>query len=178
MRTHAGLFCAKKRVLVPGCGYGHDAGLLANQVSELVGLDLAEAPLNEARRRYPSPNVRWEKGDFFTYGKTERREFSLVWEHTCFCAIPRERRVDYVRATADVLAPHGLLCGIFFLRPEVGPGSSGPPFGVTREELHRLFGQRFELRWDLRPLETYPGREGRETVMLWRKKREGSESLP
>ena len=46
----------------------------------------------------------------------------------------------------------------------------GPPFAVTRKEIDRLFGSRFELLEEFKPRTAYPGREGREIVRLLRKK--------
>ena len=52
------------RVLVPGCGLGHDVRLLAEQGAQVVGLDIAE---NAARRAGEFSRVsgeRFEAGNF------------------------------------------------------------------------------------------------------------------
>ena len=94
------------------------------------------------------------------------RCFDVVFEHTCFCAIPPERRPDYVSAVASALRPKGCLLAIFYLDPGLDPGENGPPFGVTREELDALFGPRFTILGEWVPAATYPGRESREACRL------------
>ena len=44
--------------------------------------------------------------------------FDVLFEHTCLCAIPPERRADYARAAATALRDGGLLLAVFFTKPE------------------------------------------------------------
>ncbi|MDB4299410.1 TPMT family class I SAM-dependent methyltransferase [bacterium] len=164
---HPELFAEKPRLFHPGCGYGHDAGRLAPLCSELTALDLAAEPIARAKALYPAPNIHWEVGDLFAWD--EPGKYDLVWEHTCFCAIPLNRRPEYVRAIHALLKTGGFLTGVFFIEPDHLP-EEGPPFGVTREELNQLFAEDFELIEDLPNPPTYEGRENRETVMIWQKR--------
>ena len=105
-------------------------------------------------------------GDLFTdcYQPPLAGSFDVVWEHTCYCAIPPERRADYVQAIAAALKPGGQLLGVFFLTPwdEGEDQTQGPPFGTGLEELRGMLAARFELERGWRPEVAYPGREGRE----------------
>lgn len=160
------------RVLVPGCGLGHDVRAIAAAApkeAEILGLDLAPSAI-EAAHGYPVVGgERYEVGDFFALPPSLCGVFDWVWEHTCFCAIDPAFRARYVASAAEALAPGGHYLAVFFLDPGLAPGESGPPFGVTPTELDRLFSSGFDLlrRWT--PSHTYPGREDREEMRLYRK---------
>jgi SAM-dependent methyltransferase len=171
------------RVLVPGCGRGHDARLIgALGAGEVVGLDVAPRAVAEARQLLQEaaergeaggngrPGVRFELGNLFSLGADWVGAFDSVWEHTCFCAIPPVRRREYVESMARVLRDGGCLVGVFFLNPEMNPGEEGPPFGASVGELEELFGERFENVGEWEPSSFYPGREGRERILVWRKR--------
>lgn len=156
------------RVLVPGCGPGHDVRALAATADEVVGIDVAASALKVARS-YPS--VGGEKyllADLFALPEQLRRDFDLVWEHTCFCAIDPDQRTAYVDAVAGALKPGGTLLAVFYLDPGNSSPDEGPPFEVSVAELDRLFSPRFELLREWLPEKTYPGREGREWMRLLR----------
>ena len=166
-------------VLVPGCGYGHDVRAIASASprSTVVGIDFAAAALGEALK-YPSVGREvFQYADIFGLPESLQNRFDWLFEHTCFCAIQLERRLDYVKMVTSALKPDGRLLAIFFLNPwdpgEETPEGGGPPFGVTKEELDNLFNPHFNLVDELRPETAYPGREGREIVRLLQKRRVG-----
>jgi methyl halide transferase len=163
------------KVLVPGCGTGHDVRAIAaaSPTAQVVGLDIAASALVEARRFPSGGRETYQLGDLFDLPIELTNWFEWVFEHTCFCVIEPRYRPDYVHAITRALLPEGALLAIFFLNPwDPGetPEGGGPPFAVTREELDRLFGSRFELLEEFKPRTAYPGREGREIVRLLRKK--------
>ncbi|MEK0445691.1 MAG: hypothetical protein RLZZ399_1012 [Verrucomicrobiota bacterium] len=162
----------KGRVLVPGCGLGHDARAIARAegVSEVVGLDLAPSAVRAACALGGPSGLRFEEGDLFALPEGWAGEgFDWVWEHTCFCAISPTLRQAYVEAVWGLLRPGGHLLAIFYLEPRMDRGEEGPPFGVTREVLDTLFGARFELVSEWAPRAAYAGREGREWVRCLRR---------
>jgi SAM-dependent methyltransferase len=154
------------RVLVPGCGTGHDVRALAATADEVVGLDIAPSAVALAKSEPTVGGERYMSGDLFALPAKMRAAFDVVFEHTCFCAIDPALRADYVAAVAGALKPAGRLLAIFYLDPGLDPGTSGPPFGVTREELDAFFSPRFTLLGEWPPAATYPGREGRELCRL------------
>ncbi len=154
------------RVLVPGCGTGHDVRALAATADEVVGLDIAPSAITRAKAQPAVGGERYQLGDLFALPPSLREKFDVVFEHTCFCAIVPSRRTDYVASVAGALKPGGHLLAIFYLDPGLDPGESGPPFGVTREGLDTFFSPRFSLLREWQPLATYSGREGRETFRL------------
>jgi SAM-dependent methyltransferase len=160
------------RVLVPGCGHGHDVQALgAHEDIAGVGLDLSETAIVRAKTRMlqddRTANISFIAGDFFHLPAKLRRSFDWLVEHTCFCAIDPASRPDYVQAAATALRTGGRIFGIFFLTPDV---ESGPPFAVSREELSELFDPHFSLLEEWTPRESFPGREGRELIRVLLKK--------
>ncbi len=150
------------RVLVPGCGFGHDVRAVAATADQVVGLDIAPSAIAGAKNHPSVGGERYVRGDLFALPAAMRGAFDWVFEHTCFCAIPPERRDDYVAAVAGALAPGGRLFAIFYMTPDMDPGEEGPPFGSTPEELDERFGGAFETVAEWPPTGTHPGREGRE----------------
>jgi SAM-dependent methyltransferase len=159
------------RVLVPGCGHGHDVRALAASADEVIGIDIAESAIAAAESYPVVGGERYVLGDFFALGGKLRGEFDWVFEHTCFCAIDPGQRSAYVSSVAAALRPGGHLLAIFYLNPGLDPGESGPPFGVTAKELDERFSPDFELLAEWVPDETFPGREEGELCRLLRRRR-------
>jgi len=154
------------KVLVPGCGTGHDVRLLAAHGAQVTGLDLSETALAMARSQPAVAGEDYELGDLFALPEEWAGRFDWVLEHTCFCAIPPARRADYVAAVSRVLKPGGALLAVFFLDPGV---DEGPPHGATKEEIAGLFDPLFVLEREWQPRETFPEREGGEICQLRRR---------
>lgn len=164
------------RVLVPGCGTGQDVRILALAgAAEVTGLDVAPMAVERARRFLAgTPRATVELGDLFVdcHQPPLAGSFDLVWEHTCYCAIPPARRAEYVEAVAGALRPGGSLLGVFFLNPwdEDEDQTQGPPFGTGLDDLRTGLETRFDLVKGWRPDVAYQGREGREWCGLFMKR--------
>jgi SAM-dependent methyltransferase len=152
------------RILVPGCGAGHDVRALARQGLAVTGLDIAPLALEQAWRHGCVAGETYVPGDFLRPPPGLRGSFDGIFEHTCFCAIDPARRADYVEAAASLLRPGGRLWAVFFVNPDHDGG--GPPFGCPREELDSLFGGRFRLLEECAEIPTFPERSGRELLRL------------
>jgi hypothetical protein len=153
--------------LVPGCGLGHDVAILHEAGIDATGLDIAETALRLARKAHPELGEAWLKNDLFTMSD-KAGAYDLVWEHTCYCAIPPEKRADYADSVFDLLKPNAYFAGVFFT--DTGqPPEVGPPFSTTRAEVFENFDRMFHLVWEGKPSQSYPGREDCEWVMVWRK---------
>ncbi len=153
------------RVAVPGCGRGHDARYLAGRGYEVVAIDFADAPIQEARRlaRAAGVHVTFEQRDVFTLARDYAGAFDGVWEYTCFCAIDPGRRREYVETLAAILRPGGWLLACFF---PVRRGGGGPPFPVSRSEVRRLLAPRFRVERAFAPPRPVPRRVGQEWMVL------------
>ena len=164
------------RVLVPGCGTGQDVrAIAASGVLEVVGLDLAELAVARAKIVLAAqPTARVQLGDIFVdcHMPPLRESFDWVWEHTCYCAIPPQRRADYVAAMAAVLKPGGKLLGVFFLTPWDADEdqTQGPPFGTALDDLKTMLGQHFDFQEGWYPNVAYAGREDKEWCGIFQKK--------
>lgn len=158
-------------VLVPGCGYGHDVRELAGELGvPVLGVDISATAVERAREFARVGQEDFELGDFLDPAWRAGREFSAIWEHTCFCAIDPSNRGRYAEAAAACLAEGGLLAGVFFLTPfDPGEEQQGPPFGVTVAELDAWFLPHFERVDGWVPGRSFPGREEREWIGLFRK---------
>jgi len=155
------------RVLVPGCGTGHDVRELARRGLEVIGLDVAPLALERALAGASVGDETYLLGDLFHLPPDLRSAFDGVFEHTCFCAIDPAKRAEYVSAVASALRPGGKLLAVFFLDP--GNDGDGPPFGCTTAELDNLFAADFRLLEEYREIPTYPEREGRELLRLYQR---------
>jgi len=152
------------RVLAPGCGLGHDVAYLVSLGIDAYGLDIAPAAVARAKEHYPQLAERFVCADLFEL----RGQYDAIVEHTCLCALPPEWRVKYRDAVASLLKPGGLLVGVFFINPEMDPGETGPPFGISMDELTALFAEHFQVVNSRAPKTAYPGREGRECLRVLR----------
>ena len=156
------------RVLVPGCGLGHDVRLLASMGCDAVGVDLAETALSRARA-YKDPergSLNYLLADLLDPSNGIREaSFEYVFEHTCFCAIDPGRRKDYVKAVQRLLKPGGHFLAILFTNLD-DPG--GPPFPTSYAEVESLFSPFFETVGHWKPTLCYTGREDEESMYLMR----------
>ena len=156
------------RVLVPGCGTGHDVLALAEAGAEVTGVDIAPRALAIARKRVHQGKVQWIEGDFLDLGQVEASYYDWVVEHTCLCALdPAERERD-VRSVRHALKPGGCLWAVFF-REVADYDGLEPPHPIDAKEIDQLFADGFELLDAYVPSKTYPCRPmGREEVRLYR----------
>lgn len=168
MSRHAPLF--QGRVLVPGCGFGHDARALAQQGMKVTAVDIAPLAVENAKALDPDHLVDFRLANLFDLPAELRGSFDLVWEHTCLCALPLDLRAQYAAGVASALKPGGAIAGVFFLNPEMDPGETGPPFGISVNELTQLWRDAgFEPVDQWVPNVGYNGRIGREMAMVLRR---------
>lgn len=161
-----GVFTKGSKVLVPGCGYGHDVRAISATGCLATGLDISECAVLAAQTMTDEGASEFFHGDFFDPSLAGKNRYHAIWEHTCFCAIFPEERDDYVEAAYRLLQPGGVLVGVFFA---FGKDEEGPPFKTNRETLLGHFGRRFTLEWEQKPERYFPTREGIEWLMCWRR---------
>lgn len=160
------------RVLVPGCGYGHDVLLLARAGYEVIALDFAAEPLCalqvKAQQEGVQQNIHALQKDLFeTDAEAAEQPVEAVWEYTCFCAIDPSQRQAYFERMRSWLRPTGYLVGLFFPLSMPLP-IEGPPFLVEEEEVRSLAEQAgFKLVYREVPTDSHPARRGREVLYLF-----------
>jgi methyl halide transferase len=158
------------RVLVPGCGTGHDVRALAVHGANPVGLDIAPSAIASAQAFPAAGTETYILGNLFELDPTLAGTFDWVFEHTCFCAIDLSQRPAYVQGVHAALKAGGGLLAIFYLDPGNDSPEEGPPYEVSLAELDRLFLPQFELVEEWLPEKTHAGREGREWMRILRRK--------
>jgi cyclopropane fatty-acyl-phospholipid synthase-like methyltransferase len=153
------------RVLVPGCGRGHDASAWAKAGFDTTGMDLAEIALSDAREKYESlPNLAFFPGNFLD--EKPQEPYDVIFEHTLYCAIDPVRREDYAKSLPNWLKPGGYFLAIHFIFPL---DEEGPPFGASKDEIINRFQTNFTLRDDWKPRH-FEGRKNEEWMFLWQRK--------
>ncbi len=158
------------RVLVPGCGRGHDVLFLASLGYEAIGLDLAPKALefgrSEAKNR-GLPQARFVEGDFFDPPEELLGSCDGLYELTCFCAIEPGERDRFAQSSARVLKEGGLLLSLLF---PIEEREGGPPYAVEVPDLVRRHeAQGFSLLRDWEPEGAHPARAGRLRWVLLRR---------
>lgn len=162
-------FLKQGSMAVLGSGRGHDAALFGKAGFKVTGFDYALGAIQSASSLY-GQWVQFRKADIFTLADPalpDASQFDYVLEHTCFCAILPERRIDYARTASNLLKPGGYLIGVFWEHGD----KDGPPFSATPDELQQVFGENFEfISMEDRP--PAPGRSGVERLVVLRRKTE------
>ncbi len=158
------------RVIVPGCGRGHDVRAIANACpeAEVIGLDISPRAVELAQAMNNPDNASFMYGDLFDPNSHPLNGTAdWIWEHTCFCAIPISQRKNYVRSVRGLLKGSGSgILAIFYLNPEMDDDREGPPFGCTLDELDQLFTPEFRVWETFEPPAAYESRIGREKMRL------------
>lgn len=154
-QRHPNVLADAQRVLVPGCGSGHDAREIARRLqlqenlsaATVTGLDLSSTASKTAdllHRGDPdgaalleAGTLRFESGDFFTHSHSmsPKSGYDLVWDYTFYCALPPSMRPDWARAMGSLVRRGGgRLATLLF---PVDEHEGGPPFAVDVEQARR-----------------------------------------
>ena len=135
----------KKKILVPGCGKGHDAFFLAKLGHDVYALDFAQEAVDYMIRyaRKHDVHINILNKNIFDM-KEYYGQFDIVLEYTFFCAIPVDSRQEYIKTIFDLLNDNGKLIGIFLpIKKNLDEG--GPPFGVYLPEVLNMFKNYFKI---------------------------------
>lgn len=155
------------RTAVLGCGRGYDAVLFADRGFEVIGFDFAASAIVDATclAQERGSSAQFLQRDIFELAAEFPSSFDYIVEHTCFCAIPVEKRRFYVKLVHSLLRPGGELIGLFFTHSRLG----GPPFGVTPAEIREYFEGKFQIL-SLTPVtNSVPARQGEEHFGYFRR---------
>jgi SAM-dependent methyltransferase len=90
-----------------GCGPGHVGRYLHEQGLDVVGVDLSDGMLAEARRLHPG--LRFQRGDMTALDDVPDGAWAGVVAFYSLIHVPPERRPTALREMRRVLAPDGLL---------------------------------------------------------------------
>ena len=155
------------KILIPGCGNGHEAEVFLNHgFNQITLLDYAQSPVNEARKKYKTfiENGRLQVicEDFFEH----HGKYDLIIEQTFFCALNPPLRKKYAEKMAQLLLPKGKLAGLLFNFPL---SEEGPPFGGSQEEYEACFKPYFTIKKMESCVNSIKPRENRELFFIFQK---------
>ena len=160
------------RVVVPGCGRGHDLRAWATAGFRATGIDIVPAVVAEAREL-----LRWNRvegaevlcRDLFGLDDEFTAAYDVAYDYTCFCALPPHLRGAYGAAIGQLVRPGGVWIGLAYPLDPSLTGDGGPPYLVRPEDLGTALGTRFERVADFAPERSVPRRRGAEHWFAWRR---------
>ncbi|AGH96493.1 class I SAM-dependent methyltransferase [Pseudobdellovibrio exovorus] len=157
----------KSRILVLGCGEGHDAALFAKAGHVVTAVDFSKEAIERGRQKYSDlENLSFYESNIFHLPTEWNHSFDVVVEHTCFCAIPPEQRNELVRLYRRMLHEEGQLLAVFYTMEK----RSGPPFGATEWEIRKRTQEHFQYLFWGRLRNSITRRMGKELFVLAKKR--------
>ncbi len=128
------------RILIPGCGHGHEAEYLWRKgFRNVFVIDIAPLALQAFSERVPDfPKDHLICGDFFQH----EGPYDLILEQTFFCALDPALRKAYADSMHRLLKSGGRLVGVLFGVPM---NADRPPFGGSKEEYLGYFAPLFTV---------------------------------
>ncbi len=133
---------AGARVLVPGCGRGHDALALARAGWCVTAVDFVGDLAAELGAALAPSGGRFITADALAFAGEP--PYDLIWEHTFFCAIEPQQRPAWGQMVRRNLAATGHLAALIF--PADKPvAAGGPPHGYCVDEMLAALGEGFTL---------------------------------
>lgn len=157
---------ARSRVLVLGCGRGHDAAFLAQKGHIVTAVDSSPEGVKQARSLYGSvPGLQFQQADAFQLPQTMMGQFDLIFEHTLYCAIEPARRNELLSVWRRMLHDQGQLLAILPLFDR----NEGPPFASTEWEVRERLKKSFRFLYWTRSSLAPPQRKGQELIVFAQK---------
>lgn len=123
------------RVLVPGCGNGHEVLELARYGCEVTAVDIAQQPVEALRARLREAGLVADVVQADLMSWRPEQPFDAIYEQTCLCALDPIYRAAYELRLATWLKPGGSLFALFMQTGEDG----GPPFDCQLPAMRELF---------------------------------------
>ena len=139
------------RVLIPGCGRGHEALELARRGFQVTALDIAPTALEHLAAELHTAGVDAERVCADALAWQADQPFDAIYEQTCLCALDPAHWAAYEQQLFNWLRPDGKLFALFMQVERPG----GPPFHCALPDMRTLFSSE---RWQ------WPEAEPRQVV--------------
>lgn len=112
------------RILIPGCGIGHEVLALAEKGFDVVAIDIAATPIENLGKALKDRQLsaKLVQTDFLTW--QAEKPFDAIYEQTSLCSLHPDEWKDYERCLYQWLKPKGKLFAHFMQTGQQG----GPPF--------------------------------------------------
>ena len=158
----------KGKVIIPGCGQGHEVLFLAGKGFQVTGLDYAPGAVDMLSRSLAEKKLQADvlHQDFFQLDENHNAQYDLMLEQAFFCAIHPSRRSAYVETVTRILKKGGLLVALFYETGEEG----GPPFNTTPSDILDHFSDDFHIETLEKTPHSVEKRKDKELLGLLRKK--------
>jgi SAM-dependent methyltransferase len=123
------------RVLVPGCGHGHEVADLVRAGLQVTAVDIAAQPVMRLTGELIEQGLhaRVLQADLLQWRPAE--PFDAIYEQTCLCALQPSDWAAYEQRLADWLLPGGVLFAVFMQTGQAG----GPPYDCPVPAMRALF---------------------------------------
>ncbi len=158
----------KSRIIVLGCGRGHDAAFLAEQGHVVTAVDFSEKSITEAKKLYGHiKNLDFIQKDIFNLPEEWTAQFDIVWEHTCFAAIAPANRKKLIMIWRKLLHEQGHIMGVFFVMNK----RSGPPYSINEWALDKTLSKHLHFLYWQRLNEDSPKNRTGTELFVYAKKR-------
>jgi len=157
-----GFFPAGARVLVPGCGSGHEVARLAAAGCRVLAVDYAPAAVALTRERLARAGLdaRVVEADLLAWSPPER--FDAVWDQACLCALHPDQWKSYAARLADWTTPGSMLVLLAVQVEREGRRQGfieGPPYHCDVNAMRALFPSS-AWQWPKPPYESCAHRSG------------------
>ena len=159
------------KVIILGCGRGHDAITFAQLGFEVTAVDFAPSAVSYLKSLCKKNTVKVNiiQNDIFLLCKSFNNYFDYVIEQTCFCAIDPKRREQYERLVYRILRPNGRLIGLWY--PLDKPfKNGGPPWGVSISNLKDTFKKEWKITEESFSKLSVKKRKNREKLIIFKKR--------
>ena len=136
----------KYSIFVPGAGNGYDALYFASKGHNVTAVDFSKEATNQitSQAKKRKININILNADIFELNSDMFNQFDYVIEYTCFCAIDRKRRLDYIKKMSNLLKENGNLIGLFLpILKDIKDG--GPPYSIDLDEVISQFSDYFKV---------------------------------
>lgn len=129
------------RVVVIGCGLGHDVIELLHRGYDATGFDICQSAIDGAMKLHPRYAERFQQADLLDPPPRFRHRFDLAVDVHTLQSVPPGLWAPMAGAMAELLGPHGVMVSICRGRPDDVPLEQveGPPFSLTPADLIETF---------------------------------------
>ena len=137
-----GLFDAGTRVIVPGCGAGHELPLLSARGCRVIAIDYAPAAVELARATLAKASQQADVIEADVLHWQPDAPVDVVYEQTCLCALHPDHWIDYAQQLARWLRPGGRLAALFMQSRKESAADgfiAGPPYHCDVHAVRALF---------------------------------------
>lgn len=123
------------RILVPGCGRGHEVVELCRRGFDVTAIDFSQHPIDHLREILQTQQLTATLVQSDVLHFQPDQTFDAVYEQTCLCAMYPNHWSDYEAQLQRWLKPQGQLFACFMQSPE----HLNPPFHCDVDAMRQLF---------------------------------------